>query len=346
MELNIELTRGTYQRLQEMAAAKNMTVEAYLSRELEAGRLGQDQVFKAYVISELEGLVSKIKGLEPEQERKKPGLKIYSYQQLKDRIPEEVNRLKALYEEKGWFHQEDFYLLMEGNRLLGYLGMSPHEEALPYGRYHFVYQLYLEASSINGAILQQLREQLQGLLKNRGIASVDTTSLSTNLKEAHLEQLGFLPFDSFLHIRLKAQQWRGEEGLSLKELSSLHWGQLKELLPVGRAYPLDYYIHQWKTAGNQEEIAVEGIEDALTVIRKQANAGKGRVLTQLFCLTDSQKLFDQELIIPLLRNLIKNRLEKGEEILTLMVPEGIEAALEGVEWEIQRRIQWYRKMIY
>jgi len=345
MELSIELTQRTYQRIKEMATARDLTVEEFLAVELEAGRLEQDRAFKGYVISELEGLVSKIKGLEPEGGKKSLGLRAYSYQRFKDQVPESVERLKNLYEKKGWFHQAYFYLLMEGNRIVGYLGLSPHEESLPYGAYLYIYQLYLEPGHVNPPSLQRLKGQLEELAKSHGASSLDISMPSTNLNEEQLGLLGFLPYEANQQLRLRGR-WKGRQLIPLEELSSDQWDQLKGLLLVGRAYPLDYYLNQWQQEEKKRQLWLAGGIEGLMVIRSSPVAGKGKMTEQLYCFTDAQRLFDSEALLELLKGMGKELIEESDQGLTLMLPQGMESAFAGMEWELLRQIPWYRKMTY
>lgn len=345
MRLTIELDQETHDSIYKLAEAEKVTVEEYIAKKIEGGKL-QEPDLRDFFIKELKSLLEKIqRGTMVQKTRsQRASIKLYSYAQFNKKVPKEIESLIADYRHRGWLYGDHFYLIMEDNKLVGYLGFSPHSESMPYGSYLFIYHLYVMESHQSMENIVYLRDSIQAIAKKISYQSIDISSLCSNLKEEQLRTMGFLPFEQT--ILFKGSIKRGDMPKSnLKEVPLSDNWSLEDRLVLGRSYPMDYWIKKWEQKKGFFTIKSYRLEKASLLVAREYGEGERIIKYTLFL--EANKLFDQDFlnklkdtIIPLLSS------EGSDKTVQIALPLEMNEGL-GLEGEKQiKAIHWYRKMIY
>lgn len=348
----LELTEETYEAIKKSASEEQISVESYLTREIEIGRLKSEASIGALLTKELESLLQKIKSITEEKPVKEKGpgrITFYRYEPNHPGLPEKLKEVIGVYEEKGWFQEKNFHLLLDENNLVGYLGLSPHEEALPYGSYLFIYSLHLAEAYQNQENLKLIASYIQTIGKENAIYSIDISSPSTNLSQKQLTEIGFIPFENTAVVTGRLLSTKQGHYERLKEESNLSSSlNLDEMLIFGRIYPSSY----WKEGLERKNIPREvkafilQDEDLPIIIGKELVEIDGEACISYTVLLEANTLFDEHSLKRICIALFDHALmeEEGKRF-KITVPYELISILPEIYEKRIYRINWYRKII-
>lgn len=346
MKLMLELSDQAYEIVHALAEAEGLTVEVYLTRAIEGGRLQGEEAFRRFMIMELKGLLEKIEQRKGyfKNNNKQRGLRFIAHNQIKKGVPPEIEKMIKDYQKRDWLEGDHFYLIMEENRLAGYAGFSSHSEAMPYGSYLFIYDLYVMPAYQHKAGLTQLAAALQALVKKNAYQCIDISSLSTNLEEHHLSLMGFLPFEQT--VVLKGTIQPGKTAIkpnALKKVSlPKNWMAFEDSLSLGRSYPIDYWVKKYQRDKKAISLRAYTMEKSKLILAREEKEEVKAIKYTVF--VEANRLFDQAYLDLLKKNLVSllSR-EAKERIIQIQLPQEMDFQLENQEI---RKVGWYRKIIH
>lgn len=356
--IEIEITEEIYSVLMKVAEEYGVSIEDYISLKVEAGL--EDKGFKTakkLIIKELQDTIKKVEaikyeGLETENKGNK--ILIYSYNSLvqsSNDFPKEILKRIELYKEKGWFDPVWFYVIVCRKDIVGLIGMNQHEEAMPYGRYLFIYGLYLDKTHQTKQNLSYLSGYIQAVAKQAKIMNIDVCNAVTNLSSEGLKGMGFHSFSSTCCIEgiLKSDSTK-EAAYIKRESITLTAPVLENYLLPSRTLPLKLLMEAWgdDKAITSERIVLradEGDELSYILIKEEFKKASG-LQCKYTILVSPIDSFDIVRLQYIYKNVIYGApREKEASFINICLPMELEDLGSHFLQPSTGKIDWYRKVL-
>ncbi|MBM7613919.1 hypothetical protein [Alkaliphilus hydrothermalis] len=373
-KIEIELNNQLFEKINQLAEAKSMKLEDYLISLIKGNEGLQNQKLKdyqGYVIKELEALLDKVKGRDGNgnSQQQKSKVLIYSYKTYRNELQKEIKDIVEFYKRKGWFNEDFFYLIQDRRGIVGYMGLNPQREELPYGGYMFLYSLHVAKSHQGQQNFKYISGFIHAVAKKEKYYSVDISSVSTNIEEKDLLSVGFKKFDTATLLRGKVELVDNEKIEDEKivnelvdkrkqyEVFKLETKKIKlsdviekGYLSSGRMLPLGFLFAEWqkkeqKLEIRQLKIKVQQKEIELILVEEGVEQGQDEIF-QYTLLVEPNILFDEEILRHLYIEIIGDLVnQKSGKKIQLMVPEGLAEDIKFIEKEGKKKVLWYRMMV-
>lgn len=358
-KIEIEISEELYSELLKAVEEYDGSLEEYISLKLKEGL--QDRGLKAakkLVIKELQNTIKRIDDIKYENlevENKGNKILIYSFNSLSQSsngLPSEILKKIDFYKDKGWFDPGSFYLIVSKKDIVGFCGMNLHEEPMPYGRYLFVYSLYLEKSHQSKNNLSYLSGYIKAIAKQAKAMNIDIANLGTNISAEGLKGMDFYNFSSAQYIRgvLNSESVKVVPSQMCEAIVLTPLELEKYLLPT-RTLPINLLIEGWSNKEalvKYERYTINSIEDGeISYILIKEELGEATEpqwkYTILVSPVDS---FDKDRLENVYKNVLAEALTNKQDMtIGICIPEELSYLEEHFLKPRIQKINWYRRVI-
>lgn len=359
-KLEVDISEVLYHTLQKDAEDAGISLEEYINRKLNEGFESKKvQTVKQILIKELQDTIKRVEAIkydELEIENKNSKILVYSYQSLKQHsnaIPQEIVKKIDHYKEKGWFYEELFHLIICKKEIVGLLAMQPQEEPMPYGKYLFIYGLYLDKSLQSKKNMNYLAGYIQAIAKQEKTMNVDISNIGTNLSKDVLKGMGFYNFASSILIKgiVKREGVNESPVVINREEIQMTKGVLEEYLLTERLLPLELLMKGWSQRQNpltteKLTLSLDNKENLSFILVTERLTLEEDVVSKYILLIEPVNLYDIDILEGIYIHTIQGALQDGEGCtIHLCIPNEINH-LESLFSEPNiKKAKWYRKLI-
>ncbi len=353
-KVEIQLSNQLHNKLLKQAEEQTRTLEEHILSiitEIEKNQDKQIMDYKQYVAKELEMLINKIKGEEEPNgfPLKKEKIIIYSLRMYKQKLPKDLNEIIEYYQNKNWFNEEYFYLIMDRKKIVGYMGFNPQVEAMPFGEYLFLYTLYLSKEYQNSKNINYIAGFINAVAKKEKFYSVDISSVFTNIEEKSLLSMGFIKFDTAILIdggiknNIDAKENIKHEKIQLNQVME------KGLLVSGRMLPIGFLYNRWMEKETDLETTLHKIskkhQSVEFVVVKEKSQQNKDLIVKYTVLVEPDILFDKNSLRRIYKRVYYLLHQDYENKIQLIIPDELLEEIEFIEIKGMKKTCWYRKMI-
>ncbi|KAB3527646.1 hypothetical protein [Alkaliphilus serpentinus] len=352
MIISIEVSDHELKELEKRARNKEVTLDEYLHIKIFEEDMAREDI-KSWVIKELNEIVKKLKTdeiLEDREARRKKRLIIYSYSKYTSPLSSRTKEAIIKYQEKGFFHEDLFFLIADKREIVGFIGINKQEEELPFGRYLYIYALKLLKDYHNRENLEYIGGFIEAVAKQEEYYSIDITPQNSDFSMEDLRSMGFSKHTTSCFIELKENPFlknsQNMEDLFLEKIVIDEENLLKlGKIPIGRNLPFKLMLNAWFTSKDSQvykaNITINGEIIDVLFIKEENKEGAIKLLVLLDPIYAFDDLMVKEVIQQILNKLVSH---KKKVLIKLPIPlETLKYFKEQVaEFEV---VYWFRKLV-
>ena len=359
-KIEIEISDEMYSILSKAAEEFGSTLEEYVGLKVNEGLVGKGlQAAKRILVKELQDTIKRVESIkyeELEPENKGNKILVYSYQSLlqqSNSLSREITYRIENYKDKGWFNERLFYFIISKKEIVGFLGMLPLEEPMPYGQYLCIYSLYLDKSLQTKKNLNYLAGYIQAVAKQERLTNVDIANVGTNISKELLKGMGFYSFSSAIYLkgRIKASEIKPNKDIINQENLQLTKEVLEEYLLTERTRPIQLLINSWERRSNPMTIekvsfTLDSEEELSFILIREGIEGEKEAENRFTILVQAGNLYDIERLEAIYFNALDRIYNAvGEENIKLCIPKEIQHFESFIEEQSSTKLKWYRRLV-
>lgn len=320
--IEIQVKDETYERLKRDSINYDMDLQSYITMLIEQNHNNIRQNHN-YIEEKVKKPLQKIlTDLETSNTYHKENSNLFNkvlllpLKKYNKALSKEFSRIIEYYKSRDLYDEENFYLITDGKRILGYMGLNISEEDAPYGRYIFIYalSLYKDYQSIGN--LKYIINFVQSIGRQNQCYSIDILLENSNFTYNQLNELGFLLFTSTDIIKINIETDKAKVSICNLKTEATNIEDLGEFLPICRAEPLKSMISQWISKKEMIEVhrAIYKDEEEIEFMYVREDKSFNRTMYNCFTLlVRPEYLYDDKYIykvLPILELIISQNIDK------------------------------------
>ncbi|ABR48528.1 hypothetical protein Amet_2374 [Alkaliphilus metalliredigens QYMF] len=311
--------------------------------------------FKKMIMGELKALIEKVEnfnGIISDVDEGSNRLILISLKKFNGELPKEVGEAIKKHGEQGWGSQNQFYVMTNRKRVVGYLGINLYEEPMPFGKYVYIFALQLEKKYQSQINLKYIENFISAVARKAQCNYVDMTDDCCPLALDKVKHLGFVEFTSTSLFKLNKQnspidfEMVSSQNINISEIEGTHF------IPSDRRLPLQVQLNQWKEENCTIEKFVinknQGQTPLTLLIIKRLGATKKNGTKNFYTFLAEPIVFYDDQLTNEVINIIINILgeKEQEEAFMIALPTACEVTISKYHWDYKlESVKWYRKMV-
>ncbi|SDK55128.1 hypothetical protein [Natronincola ferrireducens] len=352
--IEIKLPEILYEKLENQCKDRNITLEHYIIELLMEKEYTKTQVqqLKKIITIDLQKLIMKIQKshISTDKDINKV-LKCIPYKNLNNNLPDSIKTIIKDFHKKKHFQDDYFYLIIDQEKIVGYVGLDFHHEPIPYGEYGFIYCLNLNKNYYTLKNFKIIFSFLQLILKKKKIYNMDISSNSCSIKGETFKKLGFIELTNVNQVKGTIQKKIQYDIVSSHKeevIDLLAIKDLKNVLSVNRSYPLAYLYDYWlENKGSIELKKFQYNHQTQVYLLEEHKRLEDKTYYYTTVLLGPIDLYDKKVLMEAYHILIKElAINALSNPIIIDIPIEIESVInQYIEYHDSRRICWYRKII-
>lgn len=348
-KLEIQLSNTLYIKMKEESKNKNISLEDYILEVLTKNQQKDIEInrLKEIIINDMRKMIIKIQEMNTNTKYNRKELKFISLKDYDGQIPEGLKEKINFFKNIECLYEKYFFMILRQGKIIGSVGLSFHDEPLPYGQYAFIYYLNVEKPYFNFKQLKEVVSFLQSTAKKKNVYNIDIMSTTCKLENVEFKKLGFMNLSDVNHTRAIIKD-NIQEDMKLKytwEYIKVDIQYLKDFLIVNRKFPLSqvyrYLLGNIKSMECNKIIYGNNIE--AYIIHKKTKGNRDKLHCPMIFLKPII-LYDREVLKDIYRILISNMKFHGMgNSIVIDIPIELEDTIKSyMEYKTVKRIIWYR----